>query len=69
MPDFSFGFSQVITLTNNDFRLFSILFVKSFHDFPGSFRNVGARSEDGHSSVFLQEVIVPDGNNAATEDQ
>ena len=25
--------------------------------------------DDDHNSVFLQEVIVPDGNNAATEDQ
>ena len=58
-----------IYLINRKFRLVSVLFVKSFHDFPGSFRNVGARSEDGHSSVFLQEVIVPDGNNAATDDQ
>ena len=58
-----------IYLINRKFRLVSVLFVKSFHDFPGSFRNVGARAEDGHSSVFLQEVIVLGGNNTAAEDQ
>lgn len=46
-----------------------MLFVKSFHDSPGSFRNVDTRAEDSHNSVFLQEVIVPDGNNTATENQ
>lgn len=56
-------------MTNNDLYLFSILFVKSFHDSPGSFRNVDTRAEDSHNSVFLQEVIVPDGNNTATENQ
>ena len=44
-----------IYLINRKFRLVSVQYVKSFHDFPGSFRNVGARAEDGHSSVFLHQ--------------
>ena len=42
-PDFSSGpLATGIYLINRKFRLVSVLFVKSFHDFPGSFRNVGA---------------------------
>ena len=43
--------------------------VEDVHDLFGGFRDIGARAEDGLRAMFLQEVVVLRGDDAAAEDE
>ena len=58
----------VFNLFREQRALVGVLFVEGFHDFLGGFRDVRTGAEDGHGSVFSEEVVVLGGNDAAAED-